>query len=398
MSASVPELTANAGIYVLEWDPECIRVSVDRLHDSKGTTAGEVTIKHRFPAGADFEHLHQARLNLTSTRERSALGKHLTERAPDIDWLAVIEQTAVKVLEKHRAGEPYVMLGNLPLGEQSKYLLPPLLLEGQPNMIFGPGGSGKTTIAVMLALQVLEKIEGGVLWLDFEWSADEVNSLVVKLKDGLGLPPDLEIAYRFCAQPLADDIAAIQRMALETKAELVIVDSIGMALGGDPMAPDVVLRYFAALRSLKVTTLSLDHVAKENRGPFGSVYKVNSARNVWEAVKGSSDSDALAVGLHHRKVNSGPLLKPIGYEFQYRPDSILPRKCDARRIPEILATMALADQLEAELLQGPRTLTDLTESTGKPASTISPVLSRHRDKFVKLGDGRWGIKAASDAR
>lgn len=394
MSVSLPELTANAGIYALEWQPESIRLSIDRLYDHKETTAGEVTVRYKPPEGEDYQHLHQARLNLTSTRERQSLAKYLAERVSDVDWQAVVEQACVKVLGKHREGEPYRMIGNRPIGERAKYLSYPFILSEQPNLIFGLGGSGKTTLAAMLALQVLsDETDGNVLWLDFEWCEDEVNDLVRRLKDGMGLDPSLEIAYRFCSQPLADDILAIQRMVLETKAQLVVVDSVGAACGGDPMAPDIVLRYFSALRSLRVTTLSLDHVAKENKGPFGSVYKVNASRNVWEVIKGSSDSDGLAIGLHHRKINSGPLLKPQGYKFSYQPGSVIPKKTDARSIPEVLAGMALADRLEAALIRGPMTLEEMSEETGKPTKTISPVLSRHKDRFISLERGKWGVKA-----
>jgi hypothetical protein len=390
---SIPELTANAGTYALLWEPENIRILVDRVDDARHTTTGEVTIKYKAPESTEFQHLHQARLNFTSTSARNALAKYLTGRRDEIDWGAIIEQTSVKVLIKHREGEPFKMVGCQPIGERCKYLVHPLLLAEQANMLYGPKGSGKTTVAAKTALEA----HAGTLWLDFEWCEGEINSLVKRLKDGMGLSPDIEIAYRFCSQPLADDILSVQRMVLETSAKLVVVDSVGAACGGDPMAPDVVLRYFAALRSLRVTTLSIDHVAKENRGPFGSVYKMNATRNVWEVVEGTRDIDCLSIGLHHRKMNSGPLLKPLGFKFTYTTDSIIPQKTDARTIPEVLAGMALADQIEAALLRQAMTPAELADELGKPVSTISPVLSRLKDKkFVRLGDGKWGAKTEAN--
>jgi hypothetical protein len=386
---STPELTANAGIYLLEWHPENIRICVDRMDDHNHATTGELTIKYKAPESTDYEHLHQARLNLTSTSSRNGLAKYLTERVPEVEWGGVLEQACVKTLAKHREGEPVRMVGNQPLGERPKYLSYPLLLARQPNMIFGPQGSAKTTLALKTALET----DVNTLHLDYEWFEDEVNCLTRRLKEGMGLAPDTEIAYRFCSQPLADDILSIQRMVLETQAELVIVDSVGTACGGDLMDPSVILRYFSALRSLRVTTLSIDHVAKENRGPFGSIYKINACRNVWEAVRGTSDDGHLTVGLHHRKLNSGPLLKPLGFKFTYAPDSIVPQKTDARQIPEVLAGMALADQIEAALLRQSMTPAELAEELGKPTSTLSPILSKHKDKFVSLGGGKWGVKA-----
>lgn len=390
MSTSIPEITTNAGIYLLEWGAEDVRVCIDRLADNHQSTSGEVTIRYRPSDSRDFQHLHQARLNLTSTPGRHQLAKHLSERVGEIDWGAILEQSCVKVLEKHREGEPLKKVGKNPIPSRAdRYLLHPFLLANQPNLFYGTQGVAKSTLAAKCALET----EGNTLWLDYEWSEGEVNTLVKRLKDGMGLDPDLELDYRFCAQPLADDIQAIQRMVLETNAQLVIIDSVGKALGGDPVEAAPVLRYFTALRSLKVTTLSIDHVAKEATGPFGSAYKLISARNAWEVIRGSSDTDHLAVGLHHRKINSGPLLKPLGFKFTYQADAITVQRADPRAIPEILATMPLVDQMEAALIREPMKPAELAEELGKKPSHISKELSLHKERFMAIGGGKWAVKA-----
>ena len=408
-----PKLTDSGGAYQLEWEEQGIRICVDRLIDSRGHTSGEIRVQHKPAGGSKYLHMHLARLNLTSTRERSQLATSLSQHsngAIKMDWKTALEWTCVAVLSKHREGEPVRKVGNQPRQEPNRYRLSPILLEGQPNMIYGPGGTGKTTLAVLLALQVqagqgflgMRPIEGPVLWLDYETSAEEINGIVKRLKDGMALEPDIEIAYRYCSQPVADDIVAIQRMVNETQAQLVVIDSVGTACGGEPEAADVVLKYFLALRSLRVTTLSLDHVAKENRenrgnrGPFGSVYKWNACRNIWEALKSSSDNGHLVVGLHHRKINAGPLLKPLGFKFTFEPDSILPEKTDARQIPEVLAGMGLADQIEAALLKQAMTPAELADELGSKSGTVSTTLWRHKDRFVNLGSGKWGVKTHSE--
>ncbi len=393
MSVSAPELTANAGTYALRWKAENICVLIDRIDDHKQTTSGEVTVRYKPPEASEFEHLHQARLNMTSTTARRTMAGYLTERRGEIDWPAVVEQFCVKTLQKHREGEPVRMIGNEPIDNTARYLSFPLLLQNQPNLIYGSGGSGKSTLAAMLALEVASSNEGTELLLDYEWDHRENNGLYKLLKDGMGLDPSLEIAYRYCSQPLPDELLAIQRIVLETRAKLVIVDSAGAACGGDPQDPAVVIRYFNALRSLRVTTLTLAHVAKENRGPFGSVFWTNSARNIWELIRGTGEVGSLSIGLHHRKVNSGPLLKPIGFKFTYSNDSIIPQKTDARQIPEVLAGMGLADQIEAALLRQAMTPAELADELSKKPGDISPVLSRHKDKFIRLGNGKWGVKS-----
>jgi hypothetical protein len=379
-----PTLTKVNGLYRLEYPGEDITIEVDRISEHGDETRGQLTVLSTSNSLVVSQFNH----NFGSLAAREKAAKHLAGSL-DIEWKPILEMASYEILKDLRQGEPVKMVGNQPMGERPKYLSHPLLLARQPNLIYGTWGTAKTTIAIKTAL------EAGVntLHLDYEWFDDEVNDLIRRLKDGMGLDPDLEIAYRFCSLPLADDIAAIQKMGLETQAELVIVDSVGAACGGDPMDPGVVLRYFSALRSLRVTTLSLDHVAKEARGPFGSVYKMNSARNAWEVVGGTRDDNTLTIGLHHRKVNSGPLLKPIGYQFTYTPGSIIPKKIDVRTIPEILAGMGLADQIEAALLRGALTAAELAEELGTTPGTVSVTLSRHKERFVSTGGGKWGNKA-----
>jgi hypothetical protein len=318
-----------------------------------------------------------------------------------MEWKPLLEMASYEVLKHIREGEPPVMVGAQPITEDA-YRLYPFLQEDEPNMVYGPGGTGKTTFAVMCALLVttgesrygLKAEEGRVLWLDFEWNSRPVNNIAAKLKDGLGLCPDTEFTYRRCYRPLAHDLTAIQRLTLETGARLIVVDSLGAALGDDPQQPAGVLRYFVSLRSLGVTSLTIDHTAKENTGPYGSVYKLNSSRNVWEAMKGRpTDGNSTALGLHHRKVNSGPLLKPWGFEFEYQPQSIIPKPCDIRSIPEIVAAMPLVDQIQATLSRGKLSPTELGEELGKSPGVISTTISRHKERFVSCGGGKWGNRA-----
>ena len=93
-------------------------------------------------------------------------------------------------------------------------------------------------------------------------------------------------------RPLADDVERLAEVVAEHAIRLAIVDSVGLALGigreaGDPA--DAVLRMHQALRHLGVTSVLVDHVAGADIAagttaasrPYGSVYKLNAARDVW---------------------------------------------------------------------------------------------------------------------
>ena len=101
--------------------------------------------------------------------------------------------------------------------------------------------------------------------------------------------------------------------------DLVVIDSVGLALGGDASDAQTVLAFFGALNQLETTVLLIDHMTKgpdsQERGAFGSVYKRNSARSVWE-MRQAADGD-MTMGLYHRKANSSRLSPPHRSEPQY---------------------------------------------------------------------------------
>ena len=75
---SAPTLKSNTGIYNLTWGEEQLAIRIDRLReDSKYTVSGEMTVKTSVPGSS--KHLHQARLNLTSTQARQTIARHLNE-------------------------------------------------------------------------------------------------------------------------------------------------------------------------------------------------------------------------------------------------------------------------------------------------------------------------------
>ena len=51
----------------------------------------------------------------------------------------------------------------------------------------------------------------------------------------------------------------------------------------------------------------------QERGAFGSVYKRNSARSLWE-MRQTADGE-LTMGLYHRKANKSKLLVPVPCVF-----------------------------------------------------------------------------------
>ena len=392
----------GGGLYRLRWEDLAIIATLDRIReDSHHMVTAEITVKSAAPGTPT--HLHgPARLNLTSTASRRTLAKALSDRVNNVDWYAVIEQTCVMVLENLRIGEPIIDLSTYVPVEQAEYRLEPLLVEKQANLFYGPGGIGKSYLAAFLALLIdipwtaagFIPEPGKVLYLDYEAGANELHERLEGLRRGLDIEVPCQVLYRFCHQPLASDMAEIQRLIVEHKIELVIVDSVGLACGGEPESAEVVLRYFSALRSFRTTSLSIDHVAKhgQEKTPFGSIYKMNVSRSVWE-IKGTQEpgEDKLRLGLFHRKVNRGRLCGPLGLCFNFEEDgSVSVKREDIRDVPELAEGLSLKSRIASELRRGPMTVKEIADELSSPESTIRVVLNRWKGKhFIKLGD-TWG--------
>lgn len=396
-----PEIKSSGGVYVLRWESTQLGIRIDRLdEDSHHSVSGEILIKTTAPGYVS--HLHQARLNLTSTTARTTLAKVLTQRMEAVDWYAVLEQACVKVLEAYRQGEPVLVVGDEPVKERSRYQLEPILLQAHPSIIFGHGGTGKSYLATYISVLIStpeshngwEPEPGGVLYLDFETSFDEFQGRVRAVQEGLEIQTPSPILYRFCSQALADDIAELQRVVAEQKVDVIVVDSAGPACGGEPEQSGPVLRMFKALRSLRTTSLVIAHVAKnaENKSPFGSAYWWNISRSVWEVRSAQEPGDdSLAVGLYHRKANFGKLHKPFMFKLTFTDTLVRFDKTDLTAAPALAVGMSIKAQLHEALKRGLMSVEELTEETGLPAPSIRTTLNRYSPgAFIKV-QGKWGM-------
>ena len=403
-----PTLRQNAGIFDLVWQDEKIAIRIDRLHEnSSNAVVGEIVVKTLLPGVAS--HLHQAQLNLTSTSARRTLAKHLEERLPELDWGAIIEQACVLVLRAYREGEPVVAIRDVAPRQGPRHRVGPILIEGHPNLIFGAGGMGKSLLAIYLGVLVstghhhngLSPMPGNVLYLDYETSPEELRERVLGIEAGLGEPGFSNIHYRFCVQPLCSEIEEIQRIVMEGEIEFVIIDSMGPACGSDPNSPEAVISYFTALRSLRITSLTLDHVAKNSATPtpFGSVYKTNLSRNVFELRKQQeAGDDSMQLGLFHRKANFGKLLAPMGLAATFTLTTIDFSPCAVRDIPQLAEGLSIRERIKDLLLADkPLTAKEIAEDLNVPQTSVRVILNRCRGKdFVRLADDpepTWGVLA-----
>lgn len=393
---------------------EGVGIDVERIRRSRDELSAEVTVTAALPGIVSRDgHVHAARLNLSSTSARGTLARHLVGRAPGVDWAEILERTCLAVLTRERVGEPIETVGNRPQRIRPRHLVDPFLPADKTTILFGDGGTGKSTLAAAVAVSVetgMAVVPGwrpvrptGVLYLDWESGADDLDDRVRGVAKGAGITDDVEIAYRFCAGPLADQVDDLAREVAARGIGLVIVDSLGLAGGVnvDGDAADGAFRLFGAFRALRVTVLGIDHVSKasaENPAapgrPYGSTYKHNLARATWELRQGQTSGDTTHLGVYHRKSNDGRTLPAFGLSIQHRDDGSI-RYGTESLSDELARPLSNADRIALVVAGGAMTPADIASETEIAEASVRVTLNRGREaRFVKLPDGRWGLRHA----
>lgn len=404
-----PEHIFNAGIHTIRFPEQNIQVRIDRLRQHTDRLTGEVTI--RTMSSGVPTHLHQSTVNLSSGTTRRSLAGILTKRWGSPPWDDIIETAFVLVLRKAREGEPAVLLKDVGMRQRTMWRLAPYLQEKQPTLFFAEGGSGKSTMATFFCVCInlsaftigLEPEQGNILYLDWEADAQEVAGRIHMIERGLDLPAGEDnILYRRCWQALPNEIEELQRIVLDNDVSTIVVDSVGPACGGEPEKAEVVLNFFTALRSLNTTSILLGHISREQLGksqkfqrkPFGSVYWENLARSTFEVRKSQEEDDgSMSVGIFHRKINAGRLMRPTGLKFSFTDDTITVERENVREVPDLADSMPLKDRIIECLRGGAMGTSEIAKELQVSPASIRVVANRHAEVFVRVSRTELGLKA-----
>lgn len=397
------DFSANGGVYSAKWPDDGVTMNLNRLKDdSRGGITAEIEIMNN---KAINPLVLQERYNLLSGRSRAGIANECEERFPDmVAWRTYIDSFSITVVRAHREGEPIVELKDLPAREGVRWRLEPLMFEGQPNLIFGDGGLGKSLFATYLSVLIagahvtnrLTPEPGNVLYLDYEASADEVRERHEGIAAGLDTATP-SLMYQFNHQPLVDRIQELQRIVADNNITFLVIDSAAAACGGEPELSKNAIPYFQALRSLKITTLTIAHVSKAGggkRGPFGSVFWVNMPRSVWEVRKAQEmGKNNIDFSLWHTKVNVGRLLPPLAYRirFEENTNQITFDDIEVKDSDELAKGLPLPHRIKNALEVGAMTSNDLADLLDVSPNTLRMTLSRDKGtRFVLLQGGKWG--------
>lgn len=385
-----------------------VGLGLTRLRESRGELSGELTVER------DGMHLLAQRFSVSSGTARSAVARSLAEHPfggegpgrPAIDWREVLEQFCLRVLELERTGDPTEEVGTRELASAPPRVIDPYLPEAI-SLVWGPQGTGKSTIAVAVAVTLEEYVEvipgwhpreqRKVLILDWEASAQEWNDRIVRVAAGLGIDPPA-IAYRRMRRPLVDQVEELSVEIDRRGIGFLVVDSYEKAAGagGDATYEDKAARMFAALDRLARPALVLDHVAGDDLkgGPgkvivksIGSVLKGAWARALYDLKRDpnlSSDQRTELV-MHNVKLNDAERLHP--YEFAIVSEGNRgPITFERSRLssPELLASLPKHDQMRRLLVSGALPVKELAKSLDVSEGYIRSLVSRYPALFQTL--------------
>ncbi len=408
-----PELTELSAGYLIEWDDQ-VRANANsfKLH-SDGRITAEISIEANY--GGSWQHIKKpAIINLSSDITRKRLANDCSERhgGNNLDWYAIIEQLSDKIITKHKTGEEACELSSGSGSKPPEYIMEPFIVKNYPNVFFGDPGSFKSNFAMVLCMIASLPYHDNplnldapddplkILWLDWETDRQTVEWAMTRLENGLK-PGIFFIQYRKCVYPLKQDVEQIKTSIDKTGADLVVIDSLGLASGGEPKETEPALSFFQALRQLKTTSLIIGHNSKnkeeKTKSIYGNMYYTALARNIWEARKvAEPGEDEIDIALFHRK--SPPfskIQKPFGYKVFFNFDSITISPQDITTAREFVSQLSNNAQIEMFLKEeGPASKQQILEGTGITDANFRQAIKRlkTKDKVVHLPGDNWGLK------
>ena len=389
-----PDFQEIAGQLIYTWRKSGVSIKVDEMVRDRDGIHCELDIEAIMPGRQTLDH-GPIRFNLSSTTTRNSLVKYLGGQMPELAWATMMDTVCRLAIAHFKVGPSLLNLAHYE-GFPPNWLLWPLILEDEINILFGDGGNGKSLIAMAAAvsLQTQNSLLSGMIpngntktmYLDWEASP---NAHASRLKKLMHPAPMMDMAYLRCSAPLHEIARQVKRHLTESGCSMVIIDSIAAACGGEPERADVALRLCNAVRALDTTALLIGHQTKGNDDtgkPFGSVFWTNEARSTME-IKRQQDAgqDTMNLGLYHRKINDGRLEKPLGISVSFGDDTIKFNSQSIVDVPELASRLPTKDVVYQFLMpNGPSSVEEIVAATDRKVNTVHKVFNDHQDMFSQV--------------
>ncbi len=312
------------------WEDDGLQVQVNEIERGRRDLSCYLSIREIVGKKARWV-CAPVRINLMSDSAKTGLRRSLNDRKP-LDWASRIDQVVVAVHEAAANQRSVTVLKRRASVTEQNWLEKPVLEMNQHSMLVAAGGTGKSMLSLALCVSAVTNtpllpgvevapFDKNALYLDWETDEETHEVRTTQLCEGAGVPfPDDRIHYIRMTVPLSQDVQYLYEYIIKNNIGLVVVDSVGMATGGDMNSQGDAIAYVSACRALgEVTVLSIHHVGWGEQGRnTGSRYFENAARSVWVLEKDQeTDSPESHLDLTHRKANNGIIRPPIGMRVEF---------------------------------------------------------------------------------
>jgi len=404
----VPTVERTESGVIVTWpsEPTQYQAGITRVENRKDELNGFIEIRQRIGETHWRILFARTRHNFYSKSGKADLIRVLDKRTKG-DWSDRIEQLTGIVEQTLLEVDPPVVLANMPDPGGDEWLIAPLLESHEHTVVFAEGGSGKSIFALAIGVSAATKIpmiaglfpatQASVLYLDWETRWQTHRTRLSRLAAGRAMAMPMNLYYQRMAGNLIDVIETVKLFVRSKGIGLVVIDSIGMACGGNLNDDFTAINYNNAVRSLEIvgaTVLSLAHVPKDKLNqlnPIGSIYFTNAPRAVWKMVgsrqPGETTTDMV---LSNTKANNAAMSKEIGIRLEWTADAVRFYRQNPGDNPELAVHMNNVDRIAYVLRGGSMAPDAIAGETGIKEPVVKSTLYRWKDRrFIQRGN-EWG--------
>lgn len=385
----------------IEWwmDDYGLRFQFRGLYSEKAGLHSELQILKDYDG--EYRNVYWADLNLSAQRSKTMLANLMAGRVNTVpNWEELVEKLCHRTASEYRKPAEAIWIGDTEQPPIS-YRLWPIAPMGEPSMIFGEGGSGKSYLALVMCIAIhfgiqiagLQPTKGRVMYVDYETSQEIMERRVRKIARSLGLPLDAPmLLYYRGTQTFVREITSIKANVANNNIDHLFIDSASLAVGGQLENTEAVGAFFAALRTLGIASTVISHVAKNTAQgiatPFGSTYWRNFTRSEWQVIGAQEEgSNKLSMLVKHTKVNDEGKHERLGFELLFDDDSVRITPADIDKLPGLEAHAPIKFQIvDAIIAQGgTATIKEIAAYLEIPAKSVESTIGRNPSTFQRKG-------------
>ncbi len=407
----------DMGTYTIIWTTLDIMFVVSRVDVDKRSVSGEVQVINMMVENYRNGYLIKRYLNFLASNSVKAFVNDCKEKLDVLPWAEMVDHVGDIIACRARRGEEAQELFTSEdiVVEPPKWCLYPLIIEGHPNIFYGDSGTYKTALSLLFCSLMLlyespeiyqlgfKPPERSLKTLIFDWEQQSQNALyrMQKLRVGMDLPP-FSLHHRHCVLPLHMDLEQAKEWVKEIKPDVIVIDSLMPAAGGDCKDDKVAALFFSSLGMLERTSIILAHQAKnlqgDNTSIYGSAFFKHLARSVWEVkshqTEGEDNADILLV---HKKHNFSRRFAPMSFHVEENDTMTKITRQDVDKVPEFDRSQPHGLRILHYLkdANGAVDREELGEELDIPDGSLRVEISRlvKENKIVKVGKDKIGLRS-----